>query len=52
MDGHSFHSKEHNLENVKEWSEMLSLEHGMAASLMTLKQLWLPAQALVGKISA
>lgn len=52
VDGRSFHSKEHNLENGKEWSELLSPEHDMAASLMTLQQLWLSAQDLVGKISA
>lgn len=51
VDGCSFHSKEHNLEGGKEWSEMLSLGHDMAASLTTLQQLWLPAQALVGEIA-
>lgn len=51
VDRRSFHSKEHNLEGGKEWSEMLSLGHDMAASRTTLQQLWHPAQALVGEIA-
>lgn len=47
MDGHSFHSKEHNLEGVEEWSEVLPLGHNTAVSLRTLQQLWLSAQDLV-----